>query len=180
MDPTLAALGVIGLLLVFVLPGYTWTRAIFPEWRVRGPLAAERAIAIATLAFALSVALTVLEGFGLLRLAPGGFAATWSDPVLEVALAVTALGGFVVGALRGAYRTQPPEAPALEPSPGSDDGWNLVERVEAIDRERRRVRHALRAGAGSAEERARREELLGRLDREIDALQRQREAEYAR
>jgi len=93
---------IVGGLLLFVVPGFAVARALFPEWRFRGPDGTLRALETATLSFVLSVALTVLVGSLLLGLAPGGFAAAWSDPVLEVALAAVALVAVAAGVLRGA------------------------------------------------------------------------------
>ncbi|HYK93966.1 MAG TPA: DUF1616 domain-containing protein [Thermoplasmata archaeon] len=176
LDPILF---VFGILLVFVLPGYTVTKAVFPDWRVRGPTAGLVAVQLAALTLVTSVALTVLVGFALLVLPGQGFAATWGDPVLEEALAVISAGALVIGLVRGAYHRIPPPAHPLEPAPGADDGWGLLDRLHAIDRERRRIRHALRRGMPSDVDAQRQRELLERLDHEADTLQRQREAEYA-
>ncbi|MFY9717906.1 MAG: DUF1616 domain-containing protein, partial [Thermoplasmata archaeon] len=58
----------VGGLLLFVVPGFTLARCLFPEWRFRGPDGARRALETATLAFVLSIALTVLVGSALLGL----------------------------------------------------------------------------------------------------------------
>ena len=100
--------GVAGGLLLFFLPGYAVTKALFPEWRVRGPEGGRRLLETVTLSFVTSVGLTVVVGFGILDLVPGGFAATWSDPVLEGALAAVALVGFVAAFFRGAFARTPP------------------------------------------------------------------------
>jgi len=82
--------GVAGGLLLFFVPGYALTKAVFPEWRVRGRNAGRRLVEVVTLSFVTSIGLTVVVGFGLLDLAPGGFSAAWSDPLLEAALAAVA------------------------------------------------------------------------------------------
>ena len=169
---------VVGILLVFVLPGYTTTKALFPEWRVRGPDAGLRAVEILSLTLVTSVGITVLAGFALLALPGAGFAASWSNPVLEVVLAVITVAALLGGLVRGAYGGNPPPARELEPSPGSDDGWPIVERLHSLDRERRRVLHAMRTRPGSAEEATRQRAVLEQLDREAETLRRQREAEY--
>jgi len=179
MDPLEALLGVVGLLLVFVLPGYTWTRALFPEWRLAGPDAGRRLVETLALTLVLSVSTTIVAGYLLLETPSVGFAATWTDPLLEIVLAAAAAVGFGVAALRGAFARVPPTAPPTEIAPGENDGWPILERLDAIDRERRRLRHQLRHPPSTAEA-SRWRDLLTQLDAEADALQRRREAEYAR
>ena len=178
MDPLDAVLAGVGLLLVFVLPGFTVTKAVFPEWRVRGRSAGVVAVELAALSVVTSVSFTILFGYGLLSLPGAGFAAGWSNPLLEMILAGVAAIGLVVGIARGAYAPTPPAVSPPEPSPGSEDGWQLIEQLHAIDRERRRVRHALRAGTASKEESNRQRERLDQLDRESEMLRARREAEY--
>src|SRR5271156_4009889 len=91
-----------GLLLVFVLPGLAVARALFPEWRFRGAEGLPHLVETAALTIVLSVALTILVGFGLLN-TPAGFSASWSDPVLEIILAGITVAGFVVAGYRGAF-----------------------------------------------------------------------------
>src|SRR5579859_7954789 len=112
----------VGLLLLFFLPGLALTQAIFPEWRLRGEAAIERIVTTGALALVLSVALTVVVGFGLLNL-PVGFSAAWSDPLLEEILAGIAILGAFVAWRRGAYRRIAPAPPAIESLPGDADGW---------------------------------------------------------
>src|SRR5271154_4391397 len=100
-----------GLLLVFFVPGYTLTKATFPEWRLRGTDALLRVLETVTLALVLSVVLAILVGYALLAAAPGGFQASWSAPLLEACLAGVAVVGFVFGWYRGAYRRGPPPPP---------------------------------------------------------------------
>ena len=180
MDVIDGLLGVLGLLLVFVLPGYTVTRATFPEWRVRGPAAGLIAVQLAALTLVTSVALTVLVGFALLVLPGQGFQSTWSDPVLEEVLAGVAVAALAVGFFRGAYAHTPPTAPRPEPAPGADDGWQLLERMHAIDQERRRIRHALRTHPSHWEAAPRQRAVLEQLDRDADEIRREREADYGR
>lgn len=166
----------VGLLLVFLLPGYALTKATFPEWRVRGEVAALRVAEFVALSLVLSVVTTILVGF-LLANGPGpGFSSSWSDPVLEVVLAAITLLALAVGAARGAFARVPPTAPPLEPSPGSDDGWALIVRLETIDRERRRAEHQLRRASGPEGDRWR--GVIADLDREAATLRSRREAEY--
>ncbi len=180
MDVTSGFLAAIGLLLVFVLPGYTITKALFPEWRVRGPTAGLTAVEIVSLTLVNSVALTIVIGFALLVLPGRGFAATWSDPLLEIVLAGISVLALGVGMVRGAYSQRPPPAPAPIDDPGTRDGWELVQRLEAIDRERRRLRHVLRRAGASPTEADRARSTIAQLDAEAAALRRDREAEYGR
>jgi Protein of unknown function (DUF1616) len=170
---------VAGGLLVFFVPGFFLTRALFPEWRVRGPTALRRLVEILTLSFVLSVTLTVLVGYLLLVAAPGGFQAYWTDPVLEATLAGIAVAAFGVGVLRGAYaRTAPVSGPRAEADPGGFGAWDLSRELDRLGREERRLRHALRVSPGGPEERDIRER-LERVRSETETLRRHREAEYA-
>jgi hypothetical protein len=166
------------LLLLFFVPGYTLTKATFPEWRVRGPEATLRLLEIATLAFVLSVGLTVLVGYFLLVGGPSGFQAYWSNPVLEEILGGIALAGFVVGWARGAWRREPTR-PATPEAPDERGAWELVEALDELRRDERRVRHALRvAPAGSSQARDLQRE-LDRIQARAADLRAHREAEYA-
>jgi len=171
---------VIGVPLLFFVPGYTVTKAVFPEWRVRGVSALRRGLEIGTLAFALSVVLTVLAGELLLSAAPDGFRAAWSDPVLESVLAGVALVGFVAGWVRGAYSAEPPSVAAPSDDGGEEGAWELTRRLDELGREERRLRHALRVARASDPERAALARDLERVVGEQDALGREREATYAR
>jgi len=168
---------VVGILLLFFVPGYFVTKATFPGWRVRGDEALTRAIEIGTLSFVLSVALTVLVGYGLLVGGPQGFQALWSDPVLEATLFAIAILAFGVGLARGAYRKVPPVRTAPG-SPGEQRPFELGRELSRLDREEVRLRREL----DRTDTREERQE----LERELDAvrarrteLQRRREAEYA-
>jgi len=171
--------GIVGGLLLFFVPGYAVAKALFPEWRVRGPEGTRRLLELLTLSFVTSVGLTVVVGFGILSLATGGFAAAWSDPLLEAALAAVALLGFAVAIARGAFARTPPTVPAGPEVPGEEGAWELSRDLERLARDERRLRHALRVSALSPSDTAR---LTGELDSvraERDALRRKREEEYA-
>lgn len=168
-----------GLLLVFFVPGYALTRATFPDWRVRGPQALLRLVEIVTLAFVLSVVLTVIVGYVLLVAAPGGFQAYWTDPVLEIALAGVAAAGFVAAWVQGSFRRDPPAAPAPEGGKGSEGAWELTRELEEIGREERRIAHALRTHTENPREEASLRESLDRLHARREELRQHREAEYA-
>jgi uncharacterized membrane protein len=168
-----------GLALIFFVPGYTLTRATFPEWRVRGPAALLRFLETVTLAFVLSVVLTILAGSALLAANPGGFQAYWTDPVLEGLLAAIALAGFVVGWFRGAYRRDPLPSPAVEPAAGEEGAWELTRELDELGREERRIAHTLRTGSPNAAEETRLRAELAQLRARRDELRERREAEYA-
>ncbi|HTW55662.1 MAG TPA: hypothetical protein VMG36_04345 [Thermoplasmata archaeon] len=165
---------VVGGALLFAVPGLAVARAIFPEWRFRGPDGLRRALETATLAFVLSIGLTVLVGGALLGLAPGGFAASWGDPLLEAILAAIAVVAFVVGLLEGAYARIPPARPAPEPDPGGEGAWPLSRALERLNREEARL---VRKGTGGTADDARR---LGEIRAERARLEAAREADYAR
>lgn len=169
---------VAGFLLIFVVPGYAVTRAVFPEWRMRGPAALAMALQIATLSFVTSVVLTILVGFVLLQ-GPTGFQAGWSDPWLEAVLAGIALLAGAVGLACGAYRGEPPPAPALERSPGESGGWELIRELERTERERRRVAHELRKARAGSPEAGELEERRRALEIKSAELRRAREGELA-
>jgi hypothetical protein len=170
----------VGLPLLFFVPGYTFAKALFPEWRVRGPLRWRRLLEIATLGFVLSVVLTVLVGGLLLAASPGGFQASWSDPQVEAILGGVALVGFVAGWVRGAYAREPPTVGGPEEEPGGEGAWELRARLDELAREERRLRHQLRAGGVSGTERSTLEGEIDRLRVEQESLGRAREGEYAR
>jgi hypothetical protein len=169
----------IGFLLVLFVPGYAVTKALFPEWRIRGPEAYLRLIEIATLGFVLSVVLTVLVGYVLLVGAPSGFQAYWSAPVLEAALAGIALVAVAVGAARGAYARVPPPARAPAPSGGEEGAWELTRELDRLAREERQLLRSLRGTASSADEAARLRARLEEVRAHSQELGRRREAEYA-
>ncbi|MCI4331145.1 MAG: DUF1616 domain-containing protein [Thermoplasmata archaeon] len=166
-----------GLLLVFVLPGFSVSRALFPEWRFRGEEGLTRIVETATLSLVLSVALTILLGFGLLN-SPVGFSAAWGDPTLEVGLAAITAIALVAAGARGAFSSTPPTAPPLEPLSGEDGGAEALGRAEDLSREERRLRHALRVAPDDVTA-ARLRTDLGRVRDEARRLGAAREEEYA-
>jgi hypothetical protein len=168
-----------GVLLVFFVPGYAVTKAMFPEWRIRGAEAPLRLVETVTLAFVLSVVLTVLVGYALLTAAPGGFQAYWSDPVLEAALAGAAAIGFVAGWVRGAYRREPPQVSRIESGAGEDGAWELTRELERLGREERRLNHILRNQGHDPAEQLRLREELDRVKTRREQLRERREVDYA-
>ncbi|MHB1434572.1 MAG: DUF1616 domain-containing protein [Thermoplasmata archaeon] len=128
----------LGVLLVFFLPGFGVVVATFPEWRFRGRSALERGLTTVTLSIVLSVALTVLVGYGLLALSPSGFAASWTNPTLEIGLGLIAILGLGVGWLRGSFSRTPP--PAARPEPDEIDPYALARELDRLRREWRQIR----------------------------------------
>ncbi|MCI4366082.1 MAG: DUF1616 domain-containing protein, partial [Thermoplasmata archaeon] len=129
-----------GLLLVFFLPGYTTTRALFPEWRLRGSEAWRRGVETVTLGFVISIGWTVVIAYLLLEGGPSGFAASWTDPALEAALALVTVIAFLVGWWEGAYARVPPQR-TVSSDPGGEGAWELTRRLEDLGREERRLEH---------------------------------------
>jgi Protein of unknown function (DUF1616) len=168
-----------GLFLVFFAPGYAVTRALFPEWRLRGPTALRRLVETLTLSFVLSVVLTVLVGYLLLALAPGGFQAFWSDPVLELSLFGVTVAGLIAATARGAFARHPP---AVRPGPdvpsGEEGAWELSLELDRLRREERKLLHALRAPKASPAETGTLQEKLRQVRERATDLARRREADY--
>ena len=169
-------LAVLGALLLFALPGFALSRALFPEWRFRGEAGTLHAVETVALSVVLSLSMTILVGFAFLNL-PVGFSAVWGDPTLEIVLIVATAVALVIAALRGAFARVAPAGPTLEPLGGEEGGADLLARAEAIARERRRLRHALRGNAGGLDANRLREQIAA-LDREARLLGEQRDAEY--
>ncbi len=170
---------VAGVLLVFVLPGYTVTKALFPEWRIRGPEALLRAVEIGTMSLLLSVTFTILAGFVLGSLPGSFFQASWNNPLLEIVLVAVTSVGAAVGLLNGAYRREPPSVPVSEPSPGEEHPWELLEALETIHQQERRLQHEIRMRKTGDPVRARLEAELRTAEVRAEELRRAREAEYA-
>jgi hypothetical protein len=178
MDPVSVLEAVAGGALLFFVPGYTVTRAVFPGWRLRGPLALRRGLETVTLSFVLSVVLTVVVGYGLLASTPGGFSATWSQPVLEAALAGIALVAFVAGVFEGAYARTPSSLPAARPEPGGEGAWELTRRLDRLLREERRIVRQLDRGPEGTTTVEGLRQRLAEIRGEEETLRRNREAEY--
>ncbi len=178
MTPTGVLESSAGFLLVFFVPGYTTTRAIFPEWRLRGADAWRRGVEVVTLSFVLSVAWTILVGYLLLAGLPGGFQAAWANPELEVTLLAVTLITFVAGWTAGAYSTVPPSGREPPTDPGEDGAWELTRALDRNAREARRVTHRLRQAAAHSSEAAELEARLASLDEESMRLRREREEQY--
>ena len=170
---------VIGVLLLFFLPGYALTKATFPEWRLRGARAVSRLVVILSLSFVLSEGLTILVGYVLLAAGPGGFRASWSDPVLEVVLGGVTVVAVAIGGVRGAFRREPPVRTAPEPLAGDEGAFELTVRLDRLQREERRLEHALRRSGKVPAEDAKLRLRLEEIRRARAALVEARESEYA-
>ncbi len=177
MDPFAVAEAVVGGALVFVVPGFAVAKALFPERRVRGADGLRWGLELAALALVMSVVLTVVVGYALLAGVPGGFAASWSDPLLEAILAAIALVAFVAGLAQGAYARAPPTRGPLEEEPGTLGAWALSDRLDRLQRDRERLEGELRRTPAPDAEAKLRASLLAVTEEEA-ALQRRREAEY--
>ena len=169
---------VVGGLILFFVPGFFVARALFPEWKFRGPGALMRIVETVTLSFVLSLVLTVLAGYVLLSAAPGGFQSAWSDPVLEAILAGVAVVALGAAIARGAFSRAGPTVPRAASDAGEYDAWELSRELERLGREERHLEHALRATHGTEEARQIREH-LEQVRAKTDELRRRREAEYA-
>lgn len=169
---------IVGGLLLFFVPGYAVAKALFPEWRVRGPEGSRRLLEIVTLSFVTSVGLTIVVGFGLLDLAPGGFSAAWSDPVLEASLAGVAVVALAVAVGRGAFARTPPSPRPSEEGSGEEGAWELSRELERLGRDERRIEHALRVSAQNPDEVARLKKELDGVRAERETLRRAREEQY--
>lgn len=171
---------VLGLLLIFALPGYAITKATFPEWRLRGPEALLRAVEVGTLSLVLSVAVTILVGFFLGAIPGSYFEAGWNDPLLEAILGAVTAVALVAAVLRGGFRRAAPVGPALEPDPGTVAPFDLLRELEESRRQERRLRHALRRLNSDDPRRASLELELAEAERRTQERLSNREAEYAR
>ncbi|MCI4362698.1 MAG: DUF1616 domain-containing protein [Thermoplasmata archaeon] len=168
-----------GGLLLFALPGYAWTRALFPEWKIRGPHALDRAVRTGTLAFVWSLSFVVVVGSILSEIPSLGFSAAWSNPRLELILAGLSAIGFVVAFVRGAFRRVGDEAP-FAALPGEDSPLPWLREFDRLEREERRLRRALARSAPDSEGARLLTTELDRLKAESRTLRRRREDEYAR
>jgi hypothetical protein len=168
----------VGLLLIFFLPGFGLTRAIFPEQRVFRPLSLRTLVEQLTGSLVLSIVATILVGFGWLGSSVGA-QATWSDPRIELSLAVVTVAALAAAAARGSFARTPPAGPRLEPNAGQEGPLELLRRLDELAHEERRLLHRLRtAGEGTPEGKAVRGE-LDRVRAEAETVRRRREAEYA-
>lgn len=179
MEPIAVGEAVAGGAILFFVPGFAVAKAVFPDRRVAGADGVRWGLELVALAFVLSVVLTVTVGYVLLAGVPGGFSASWSDPLLEAVLAAIALVAVVAGWLEGAYARTPPAAPYPEAEPGGDGAWETGVRLDRLQRDRLSLEGEIRrTPASDAEATARLRSRLDRVAEEEEALRRRREAEY--
>jgi uncharacterized membrane protein len=169
---------VAGLLLVFFVPGYAVTRALFPEWRLVRPSVLRRLVEILTLSFVLSIVLTVLIGYLLLAVAPGGFRAFWTDPTLEVALLAVTVTAFAAAAVRGAFGAVPVTPHTVKGAEAEEGAWELSLELDRLGREERRILRALRGASRTPDEESDLQERLRTVRARSLDLAREREARY--
>ena len=181
MEPLALGQAVAGGALVFFLPGFAVAKAVFPERRLSQADGVRWGLELVALAVVLSVVLTVTVGYVLLTAAPGGFAASWSDPLLESVLAAVALVAFVAGWLEGAYTRSAPGPRAAPAEPGTAGVWELTMQLDRLQQERLALERELRRTAASdASSGDRLRERLGEVTEEEARLRRAREGEYDR
>ncbi len=162
------------LALFFFLPGFVWVRALWPEKRFRGPEAVENVVEGLTAGFLLSLALTILIGFGLGN-GPGTFQAAPSDPLLETILAILTAGGLAAGWLRGGWGPHS-TAGGAEPSSPPEDLEGTISRFEDMEAEERELSRALKGSRGAGEASGLRQRLADlRARRRAAEQQRQQE-----
>ncbi|MCI4349476.1 MAG: DUF1616 domain-containing protein [Thermoplasmata archaeon] len=171
------AFAVGGLLLLFFLPGFAVTRALFPEQRVVRPRSIRTLVEQVTLSVFVSLALTVLVGFALLGTS-GGFGAAPSDPLVELALVAVTVVALVTAVLRGSFSAVPPATVSTE-EPGNEGALELVRALDDLAREERRLRHRMRGAPGDSLEHAKVAAELETVRDEATRLRARREAEYA-
>jgi hypothetical protein len=166
-----------GGLLVFVLPGFVWSRALFPEWPLRGPAASIRWVETLTLSFLMSVSMTIVIGSALSRNNTLDFSASWSAPTVEILLAAATAIGVVAAWLRGGltWRGAPRAAgPSDEP-----DVTGTLRDLDRIERDRIRARRALHDARGDPKKEAACRETLEELDLRARRIREHREAQIA-
>lgn len=169
---------VIGTLLVFVLPGFGITRALFPERRVFRPRSWTNLLEQLTSSVVLSVGVTILVGFAWLG-TPTGVQASWSDPLIEANLAAVTGGALAVAIVRGSFSAQPPDSPPIEPQGGHSDPTELIRRLDRLARDERSIRHRIRVAGPKSSEAEPLTQELERIRADAAHLRAERESEYA-
>ncbi|HXQ48863.1 MAG TPA: DUF1616 domain-containing protein [Thermoplasmata archaeon] len=157
LDPVEAA---VGLALLFFLPGFAVGRAMFPEWRFRGPGGTIHLIETLALSLVLSVALTVVVGYALLT-SSLGFGSTWSNPNVLESLGVVTIVGLGVAVVRGAFSATAPEGPSVPSERGSEVAFETIRELDGLVAAERRLRHRLRVLPRDDPERPRVDRELG-------------------
>jgi hypothetical protein len=168
--------GLAGVLLLYVAPGLGLAAALFPE-RFRPARERGRAwLEVATLAFVLSLAVTILFG-EMLQASTTGFSASWSSPTLEFLDGIVAAMGLGVGAVRGAFSRDP--LPEVSPEPSEAATWPTLRELEHLTLEERRLKRALRSEGLAPAERSRLEAERLEVEEARRAVLRRREVELA-
>ncbi len=139
----------VALALFFFLPGFVWVRALWPEKRFKGPQALENAVEGLTASFLVSLAFTILIGFGLGN-GPGTFQAGPADPLLETILGVLTLGGLAAGWFRGGWGSRFP-VPGTGRGSLPEDLDGTIVRFEAMEEEERELSRALKRAPDGGE-----------------------------
>ncbi|HEV2166420.1 MAG TPA: DUF1616 domain-containing protein [Thermoplasmata archaeon] len=170
---------VAGLLLVFFLPGFAITRALFPERRVFRPLSWKNLLEQLTSSVVLSVALTILVGFVWLGTSTG-VQANWSDPLEEATLGAVAAVALGIAVARGGFSVLPPKSAPLEPQGGHSDPVEVVHRLDLLAREERTLTHRIRVVGSRSDAAQPLVQELERVQGEAARLRAEREEEYAR
>lgn len=167
-----------GVFLLFVAPGYAWTRALFPEWKFRGPRRWENGVRTVTLTLVWSVAIDVVAGSVLTEVPSLGFSAAWSDPRLEWILLATTIGGLVTAMGRGAFRLRGESTAPAPPGESPPLGW--MREADRLVRDQARLRRKIRKSPVESPERTRFERELIEVSEQLTEVHRRREAELAR
>ena len=178
MDPVVALEDAAGFLLVFFLPGYAVTKALFPEWRIRGPERWLRLLEIVSLGFVLSVVLTILAGYLLLVGSPSGFAAYWNAPTLEVVLLAVAIVALATAVARGAFARVPPTPrgpPAVDAN--EEAAWATTRELDRLAREEKALVRSLKQPSLEGSEESRLRARLEAVRARSEELLRAREAD---
>lgn len=171
-------LAAVGLMLIFFLPGFAVTRALFPERRVFRPPSGKVLVEQLTSSVILSVAITILAGYVWLGTSVG-FQVTWAQPRVEESLAAISGVGLAVAAARGSFARRTPQGPDLPPEAGHSDPMALIRQLDELARRRRSLQHQRRIAGGDSPDSASIDEAIRRIDDEDRALRAQREEEYA-
>jgi hypothetical protein len=173
-----AAFAVGGIILIFFLPGFGLTRALFPEQRVFRPRSLRTLVEQLTLSVFASLVLTVLVGFAWLGTSTG-FEAAPSNPLVELTLAAVTVVALAAATLRGSFSRNPPRAPHPSEELGHERPLELVRALDDLAREERRLRHRLRSVEADSREHATVTAELESVRGEASRLKARREAEYA-
>jgi hypothetical protein len=170
-------LTILGLLLLYLLPGLGLSAAVFPERFRPAPERRRALLEVAVLSVVMSLSVTVLFGEAL-QASSLGFSATWSDPTLELLDGAVAVAGLAIGGMRGAFSAAP-EAVGSPENPVAVAPWPALRRLEQLAREERTLTRSLRDASLSAPDRKDLERRRGAVTAERAELLAQREGDLA-